>query len=69
MIQNDEELEATQQRIAFFVKLLKGIRCIASRPEEYPLVSGGYRAEIKKMQEEVLEYLSTPATKTTARAG
>ena len=34
MIQNDEELEVTQERIAYFVKLLKGIR-MAIRPEEY----------------------------------
>jgi hypothetical protein len=68
MIQNDEELEVTQERIAYFVKLLKGIR-MASRPEEYPLVSGGYRAEIKKMQDEVLEYLSKPEAQTAAKAG
>ncbi len=68
MIQNDEELEVTQERIAFFVKLLKGIR-IASRPDEYALVSSGYRCEIKKMQEEVLEYLSNPVDGTTAKAG
>ena len=57
MIQNDTELKTSQQRIAYFQDLLLQLRVKASA-EEFPLVSSGYRAEIEKMQEEVLEYLT-----------
>ncbi|RKU11799.1 hypothetical protein C6503_18275 [Candidatus Poribacteria bacterium] len=57
MIQNDTELKTSQQRIAYFQDLLLQLRVKASA-EEFSLVSSGYKAEIKKMQEEVLEYLT-----------
>ena len=57
MIQNDTELKTSQQRIAYFQDLLLQLRLKASA-EEFSLVSSGYRAEIEKMQEEVLEYLT-----------
>ena len=57
MIQNDTELKTSQQRIAYFQDLLLQFRVKASA-EEFSLVSSGYRAEIEKMQEEVLEYLT-----------
>ena len=57
MIQNDIELKTSQQRIAYFQDLLLQLRVEASA-EELSLVSNGYRAEIEKMQEEVLEYLT-----------
>ena len=57
MIQNDTELKTSQQRIAYFQDLLLQLRVKASA-EEFPLVSSGYRAEIEKMQEGVLEYLT-----------
>ena len=57
MIQNDTELKTSQQRIAYFQDLLLQLRVKASA-EEFSLVSSGYRAEIEKMQEEVLEYLT-----------
>ena len=57
MIQNDKELKTSQQRIAYFQDLLLQLRVKASA-EEFLLVSSGYRAEIEKMQEEVLEYLT-----------
>ena len=57
MIQNDTELKTSQQRIAYFQDLLLQLRVKAST-EEFSLVSSGYRAEIEKMQEEVLEYLT-----------
>ena len=69
MIQNDTELKTSQQRIAYFQDLLLQLRVKASA-EEFSLVSSGYRAEIEKMQEEVLEYLtrhvSEPAQVTQA---
>ena len=57
MIQNDTELKTSQQRIAYFQDLLLQLR-VKTSAEEFSLVSSGYRAEIEKMQEEVLEYLT-----------
>ena len=60
MIHNDKELKTSQQRIAYFQDLLLQLR-VQSTPEEFSLVSSGYRMEIEKMQEEVLEYLTRHA--------
>ena len=57
MIQNDTELKTSQQRIAYFQDLLLQLRAKASA-KEFSLVSSGYKAEIEKMQEEVLKYLT-----------
>jgi hypothetical protein len=67
MIQNDQELSVTQQRIAYFIDLLGRLRK-SSRPEELALVSSGYRAEVERMQREVLDYLTQPAAP-SAKAG
>lgn len=56
IIHNDKELKATQQRIAYFQDLLLQLKAKAT-PEEFLLISSGYRTEIQKMQGEVLEYL------------
>ena len=61
MIHNDQELQATQERIAYFQRLLSQLR-VTSTPEEFPLVAGGYRAELIRMQEEVLAYLTRHAS-------
>jgi hypothetical protein len=68
MILDDQELAVTQERIAYFLRLLSQLR-VTSRPEEFPLVAGGYRAEVERMQQEVLDYLTRHATQTTTRAG
>jgi len=68
VIKNDDELTVTTTRIVYFVNLLKGIR-IASRVTEYPSVSGGYLAEVQKMHQEVIDYLSRHASETTAKTG
>ena len=60
MIHNDKELKASQQRIASFQNLLLQLR-VKAAPEEFSLVSSGYRSQIEKMQEEVLEYLTRHA--------
>jgi hypothetical protein len=65
MIQNDTELGVTQERIAYFHGLLAQMRERA-RPEEFPLMAGGYRAEIERMQKEVLDYLTRPVNQTSA---
>ena len=60
MIQNDLELTVTRERITYLTDLLARLRT-SCRPSELPLVSGGYRAEIERMQQNVLDYLSTPS--------
>ena len=50
MIQNDEELAVTRERISYFLDLLVRLR-VSSRPEELSLASGGYRAEVERMPE------------------
>ena len=57
MIVNDDELQVTQTRIAYFEDLLVQMR-IAARPELFPSMASGYVSEIEKMQCEVLAYLS-----------
>ena len=60
MIQNDKELSVTRERISYLLDLLARLR-LSSRPEELSLVSGGYRAEVERMQREVLDYLTKPS--------
>lgn len=59
MIRNDQELKVTQERIAYLVDLLGRLRK-NSRPEELALVTTGYRAEVERMQREMLDYLTQP---------
>jgi hypothetical protein len=67
MIENDRELAVTQERVAYFLRLLAQLR-VSSRPDEFPLVAGGYRAEVERMQQEILDYLTRHASE-TAKAG
>jgi hypothetical protein len=67
VIQNDQELKVACERVSDLLDLLARLR-VSSRPEELALVSGGYRAEIERMQREVLDYLTQPASQ-TAKAG
>jgi hypothetical protein len=67
MIQNDQELKVTQERITYFLDLLGRLRK-SSRAEELPLVTSGYRAEVERMQREVLDYLTQPEAQ-PAKAG
>jgi hypothetical protein len=67
MITNDQELKVTRERISYMLDLLQRLR-IGSRPEELPLVTGGYRSEVERMQREILDYLTQPATP-TSKAG
>jgi len=65
MIENDQELQVTRDRIASLIDLLTRLRN-SSRPEELASVTAGYRAEVERMQREVLDYLTQPQT---AKAG
>ncbi|MBA3322289.1 MAG: hypothetical protein H0T45_12710 [Pyrinomonadaceae bacterium] len=57
MIANELELQGTQERIAFFHRIVARIRATATTPEEYRSFSNSYLAEIEKMNAEVIEYL------------
>jgi hypothetical protein len=57
MIRDDTALAGTQERITYFQRLLAQLRVTATA-EEFPRVASGYRAEIERMQAEVLEYLT-----------
>ena len=59
MIQNDQELEATRERIEHFQKQVEKIREVETNPRNYELSAGGFLAEIERMNLEVREYLST----------
>lgn len=65
MIHNDDELKATQERIARFEDLLAQLRVTAT-PDEFPAVASGYRAELERMQREVLDYLTRHASEITS---
>ncbi len=59
MIENDQELQVTQERIIHLQHWLSNLRRTA-RPEEFAALSSGYRLEIERMQAQVLDYLLRP---------
>jgi hypothetical protein len=58
MIRNDQELEATKERITYFRQQVEKLRQVETNPQNYRLSAGGYLAEIDRMNLEVREYLS-----------
>ena len=58
MIQNDQELEATKERIRYFQHQVEKLRHVETNAHNYRLSAGGYLAEIDRMNLEVREYLS-----------
>ena len=58
MIQNDQELEATLNRIEHFQKIVENLKTFETNPRNYELSAGGFLAEIDRMKLEVREYLS-----------
>jgi len=67
MISNDQELVVAQERIAYFERLLAQLR-VTAQPHEFPAVASGYRAEIERMQHEVLDYLTRHASEAATAA-
>lgn len=61
MIGSDTELTATLERIRQLQQQLALLRKAETNPVNYRLSSGGFIAEIDRMQLAVREYLSTPA--------
>ena len=60
MINDDQELEATLERIQHFQAQVRHLRKTETNPTNYRLSSSGFLAEIDRMQLEVREYLSAP---------
>ena len=58
MINNDQELEATLERIQHFQAQVKHLRKTETNATNDRLSSSGFLAEIDRMQLEVREYLS-----------
>jgi hypothetical protein len=58
MIRNDQELEATKERIRYFQNQIEKLRQAETNPQNYRLSAGGYLAKIDRMNLEVREYLS-----------
>ena len=61
MIQTDQELRATQERIAYFEGLVAQFR-VTTSPQEFKLMAGGFLDDIDQMHAEVIEYLGHHAT-------
>ena len=57
MIAVEQRLIATQERIAYFERLLRQLRATAA-PEEFRMMGSGYRAELERMQAELVDYLA-----------
>ncbi|MEW6128660.1 MAG: hypothetical protein AB1757_16595 [Acidobacteriota bacterium] len=57
MIKNDQELQATYERIKYFQEQIALLRKVESNPINYKHSVGGYLAEIDRMNLEVREYL------------
>ena len=57
MIKNDQELQATVERIRYFQQQVEKLRQVEINPRNYRLSAGGYLAEIDRMNLAVREYL------------
>jgi hypothetical protein len=59
MIANDQELNATIERIAWFQKQIAHLRRVETNPANYRAAIAGFLAEIDRMQLAVREYFSS----------
>jgi hypothetical protein len=57
MIQNNQELETTLERIEHFQKIIEKLEAFETNPRNYELSAGGFLAEIDRMNLEVQYYL------------
>lgn len=58
VIRDDQELEATKERIQYFQRQVETLRQVETNAQNYRLSAGGYLAEIDRMNLKVREYLS-----------
>lgn len=66
MISNDQELNATLERIRYLQTQVAHLRTAETNPTNYHLSASGFLAEIDRMQLEVREYLSLHPAERTA---
>ena len=67
VINNDRELEVTQERIRQFQRQVAQIHKTETNPENYHLSTAGFLAEIDRMNLEIRDYLWTlPAEQPTS---
>jgi hypothetical protein len=66
MIPNDQELEATQERIRHFQAQVLHLRKVETNPRVYRLSASGFLAEMDRMQLEVRDYLALHPSELTA---
>ena len=57
MISNDQELQVTLERIAYFQRQVRHLRQVETNPANYRLSAQGYLAELDRMNLEVRDYL------------
>jgi len=57
VINNDRELEVTQERIRQFQRQVAQIHKTETNPENYHLSAAGFLAEIDRMNLEIRDYL------------
>jgi hypothetical protein len=69
VIANDQELNATLERIAWFQAQVVQMRKAMANPRSYRLAAGGFLAEIDRMQLEVRESLSFHPSELTSADG
>jgi len=58
MIKNDQQLDATLERIRHFQSQVLRLRETETNPTNYRLSASGFMAEIDQMQLDVREYLN-----------
>lgn len=68
MIANDQELNATLERIRRLQAQVAHLRTVETNPVNYHLSASGFLTEIDKMQLEVREYLSLHPSELRASA-
>lgn len=66
MLTNDQELQTTMDRIAWFQGQVAQLRKTESNPANYRAAVSGFLAEIDRMQLDVREYLSVLPTEGAA---
>ncbi len=63
MIQNDQELKATLNRIERFQKQVEKLQQVETNSRNYELSAGGFLSELDRMNLEVVKYLSVHSRK------
>jgi hypothetical protein len=69
MIANNQELETTLERIAWFQRQAAHLRKAETNPVNYRAAVSGFLAEIGRMQLEVREYFSFLPTERAGAGG